>query len=108
MSTTIYNEGMYGDDICNIFTSLGYSGRFNIYKIKGAGRKACYSTPCNSLVFHKELNNYGANVRHLKDSTEIVVFNWNDLCDASLKLLNKNFRCFNGITYIKRSNRGLV
>lgn len=108
MTTTVYSEEMYGDNVCDIFSSLGYPGRFNIYDIKGAGRKACYTIPCRSLAFHRELNNYEGKVRHLKNSTEIVVFNWHNLCNASLKLLNKNFRCFNGVSYLKRVNRVIL
>lgn len=95
---------MQGEDITTIFTSLGYAGAFHIYDIAGAGRKACYCTPCRSIAFTRELNNHGATVRHLKDSTDIVVFNWANLCDAALKILNKNFRCFGGPSYLKKNN----
>ena len=94
---------MKGNDVKNIFTSLGYSGCFNIYDIRGAGRKACYDTPCNSIAFTRELNEYGACVKHLKHSTSIVVFNWDYLGEAALKLLNKSFRCFCGAPYERRN-----
>ena len=77
------------EEITSIFTSLGYQGCFNIYDIPGAGTKAAYDTPCGSIAFTRELNNYGACVKHLRYSTSIVLFNWTYIGEASLKLLNK-------------------
>lgn len=71
------------EETTNIFTSLGYGGCFNIYDIPGAGTKAVYDTPCGS----------------------IVLFNWKYIGEASLKLLNKSFRCFNGVQYERRTQK---
>ena len=93
------------EEITNIFTSLGYSGCFNIYDIPGAGTKAAYDTPCGSMAFTRELNKYDACVKHLRYTTSIVVFNWTYIGEASLKLLNKSFRCFNGVPYERRTQK---
>lgn len=77
------------EEITNIFTSLGYGGCFNIYDIPGAGTKAAYDTPCGSIAFTRELNNYGACVKHLRYTTSIV----------------KSFRCFNGVPYERRTQK---
>lgn len=66
------------EEITNIFTSLGYGGCFNIY---------------------------GACVKHLRYTTSIVLFNWTYIGEASLKLLNKSFRCFNGVQYERRTQK---
>lgn len=91
------------EEITNIFTSLGYSGCFNIYDIPGEGTKAAYDTPCGSIAFTRELNNYDACVKHMRHTTSIVVFNWDYIGKAALKLLNKTFRCFSGVPYERKT-----
>lgn len=76
---------------------------FQVYDIPGAGTKAVYDTPCGSIAFTRELNNYGACVKHLRYTTSIVLFNWTYIGEASLKLLNKSFCCFNGVPYERRT-----
>lgn len=48
---------------------------------------------------------YGACVKHLRYTTSIVLFNWTYIGEASLKLLNKSFRCFNGVPYERRTHK---
>ena len=95
-------ETMDGEIVSDILKGLGYSGRFNIYYINGAGNKPCYCTPCKTGILVHELNSYDGKVARLKHTQDICVRDWKSLCKAVLKLLNKNFRCFNGITYIKK------
>ena len=89
------------EEITNIFTSLGYGGCFNIYDIPGAGTKAAYDTPCGSIAFTRELNNYGACVKHLRYSTSIVLFNWTYIGEASLMECHMKEELRNGKNGVK-------
>lgn len=94
-------ETMNGDNVCDILKGLGYSGAFNIYDIRGVGRKACYCTLGNTAGLVHEINTHDGKVARLKNSQDIAILSWKPLCQAVLTLLNKNFKCFNGITYLK-------